>query len=143
MKSFPSLANINTLKQIQPKSVKLDVSLHTSVSRGHSQVNCTAVLLFCKLASAEFMKKMRIPTCMPIVAKAINQPNTLSVTMYEYTESLPILLKAYMSFSLILVSISDVREFPISLRLAVMYRRKATMQHNAMKQAKRITPNSL
>jgi hypothetical protein len=42
-----------------------------------------------------------------------------------------------MSTFLILVSISDVREFPIFLPLAVMYRRKATMQHNAMKQVKR------
>jgi len=42
-----------------------------------------------------------------------------------------------MSFSLILVSISDVREFPIFLRLAVMYRRKATMKNNATKQVKR------
>jgi len=100
-------------------------------------VNCISVLSFCKLASEALMKNTRIPNCMPSVAKAINQPHTLSVTKYEYTESLPILLKAYMSFSLILVSISDVPVFPIFLRLAVMYRRKATMKNNAMKQVKR------
>ena len=73
-------ATIKTQYIAQPASVKSALLLHTSVSRGHFQVNCISVLLSCKLASAAWMKNTKIPNCMTSVINAAIQPKTLSVT---------------------------------------------------------------
>jgi hypothetical protein len=77
---------------------------------------------------------------MQTVAIAATQPNLLLVTKYEYTEFLPILLKAYSS-SLRFCSIAGVKAFPRFLCLSIIYKRSTTMQQNAMKQAKRTAAN--
>jgi hypothetical protein len=112
MTSFARNANINTQKIAHIQSSNSDLSSHTSVSRGHFQVNFISIVSSCNLGSEAKMKTTRIPICMTTVAKAIIQPNLLSVTKYEYTESLPTLLKADLSSTSIFISISFVKVVP-------------------------------
>ena len=59
--SLARKAVINTKKINQPASVKSALFSHTSVSRGHFQVNCMSMVSFCKLAFEATMKNTRIP----------------------------------------------------------------------------------
>ena len=58
--SFARFAIINMEIIIQPYSFTSAVSLHTSESRGHFQVNSMSILSLCKSASEAMMKKVRI-----------------------------------------------------------------------------------
>jgi len=99
-----------------------------------------SILSSCKLASEAMMKNTRIPICMPTVAIAATQPNLLLVTKYEYTEFLPILLKAYSS-SLRFCSIAGVELIPRFLFLSIMYKTSTSMQQTMKKHEKRTAAN--